>query len=557
MLKIIRKHEGTIGICLLFLLSAVLITVPNFFSHYFKLTLDGYVHLNRFQGGITDAIRQLQVPLPINMIGFSNVGAAFNSAYPWMAGWVFILPELIFNNPLHALFVGLVLLNFITALNAYFLMRKVANNQVIRILGAFLYEFNTYHLIIVFGRNAFGEALAYAFIPLAILGLLEIMRLEKVGIFNLAFGMGMIINSHILSTILTAVALAVLLGINYRQITNWLMVIRYIFYAIIVTFLFSGFTIINFLTIFLKNKLSSPPFYLLPIAPDLMSKAVINNTVTDYPYSWNLGIVLTIILIMMLIQVAKRKADYNKYVIVASLLFICMFNWFVPVFDQIQKTGVGALQFTGRLLSYSALFLIIGFCMYLDQVFPLKRKQIKKLAGVISLIIFACGFMSVWNYHRILNDSSVRLALTRQNYNDAARHNPFSFEDYLPKNTVKIIKKQKEKVRVKAATTTAITFKLDNPDHKEITLPFAFYNGIKYTSSKKLIKAGHVNLRNTKANGELKISVKPTPAYIGLFVFTVIVTLLGSLFVLVINTGRLKIGSGVSQKSESTSFFDA
>lgn len=547
MLKIIRKHEGTIGICLLFLLSAVLITVPNFFSHYFKLTLDGYVHLNRFQGGITDAIRQLQVPLPINMIGFSNVGAAFNSAYPWMAGWVFILPELIFNNPLHALFVGLVLLNFITALNAYFLMRKVANNQVIRILGAFLYEFNTYHLIIVFGRNAFGEALAYAFIPLAILGLLEIMRLEKVGIFNLAFGMGMIINSHILSTILTAVALAVLLGINYRQITNWLMVIRYIFYAIIVTFLFSGFTIINFLTIFLKNKLSSPPFYLLPIAPDLMSKAVINNTVTDYPYSWNLGIVLTIILIMMLIQVAKRKADYNKYVIVASLLFICMFNWFVPVFDQIQKTGVGALQFTGRLLSYSALFLIIGFCMYLDQVFPLKRKQIKKLAGVISLIIFACGFMSVWNYHRILNDSSVRLALTRQNYNDAARHNPFSFEDYLPKNTVKIIKKQKEKVRVKAATTTAITFKLDNPDHKEITLPFAFYNGIKYTSSKKLIKAGHVNLRNTKANGELKISVKPTPAYIGLFVFTVIVTLLGSLFVLVINTGRLKIGSGVSQ----------
>lgn len=557
MLKIIRKHEGTIGICLLFLLSAVLITVPNFFSHYFKLTLDGYVHLNRFQGGITDAIRQLQVPLPINMIGFSNVGAAFNSAYPWMAGWVFILPELIFNNPLHALFAGLVLLNFITALNAYFLMRKVANNQVIRILGAFLYEFNTYHLIIVFGRNAFGEALAYAFIPLAILGLLEIMRLEKVGIFNLAFGMGMIINSHILSTILTAVALAVLLGINYRQITNWLIVIRYIFYAIIVTFLFSGFTIINFLTIFLKNKLSSPPFYLLPIVPDLMSKAVINNTVTDYPYSWNLGIVLTIILIMMLIQVAKRKADYNKYVIVASLLFICMFNWFVPVFDQIQKTGVGALQFTGRLLSYSAIFLIIGFCMYLDQVFPLKRKQIKKLAGVISLIIFACGFMSVWNYHRILNDSSVRLALTRQNYNDAARHNPFSFEDYLPKNTVKIIKKQKDKVRVKAATTTAITFKLDNSDHKEITLPFAFYNGIKYTSSKKLIKAGHVNLRNTKANGELKISVRPAPVYSGLLVFTVIVTLLGSLFVLIVNTGRLKIGSGVSQKSESTSFFDA
>ncbi|WP_407366451.1 hypothetical protein, partial [Limosilactobacillus oris] len=244
-------------------------------------------------------------------------------------------------------------------------------------------------------------------------------------------------------------------------------------------------------------------------------------------------------------------------VIVASLLFICMFNWFVPVFDQIQKTGVGALQFTGRLLSYSAIFLIIGFCMYLDQVFPLKRKQIKKLAGVISLIIFACGFMSVWNYHRILNDSSVRLALTRQNYNDAARHNPFSFEDYLPKNTVKIIKKQKDKVRVKAATTTAITFKLDNPDHKEITLPFAFYNGIKYTSSKKLIKAGHVNLRNTKANGELKISVRPAPVYSGLLVFTVIVTLLGSLFVLIVNTGRLKIGSGVSQKSESTSFFDA
>lgn len=541
MLKIIRKHEGAISICLIFLLSAFLITVPNFFSHYFKLTLDGYVHLNRFQGGVADAIRQLQVPLPINMVGFNNVGAAFNSAYPWIAGWFLILPELIFNNPLHALFVGLVLLNFITVLNAYFLMGKVSNSQIIKILGAFLYEFNTYHLIIVFGRNAFGEALAYAFIPLAILGLLEIIQLERVGIFNLAFGMGMIINSHILSTILTAFALVVLLGINYRQITNWLTIIKYIFYSITVTLLFSGFTIVNFLTIFLKNKLSSPPFYLLPIAPDLMSKAVINNTVTDYPYSWNLGIVLTTILIVMLIQVTKHRSDYNKYIMVASLLFICMFNWFIPIFDKIQKTGVGSLQFMGRLLSYSAIFLIIGFCMYLNQILPLRRKQIKKLGGIISLIIFTCGFMSVWNYHRILNDSSVRLALTRQNYNNVARHNSYSYEDYLPKNTEKIIKRQKGKVSVKDATITSITFKINNPYHNKIILPFAFYNGIKYTSSKGVIKVDHVNLRSTKANGELKISVRPSPGYNALFAFTVIIVLLGSLFVLMINTGLLKM----------------
>ena len=123
-------------------------------------------------------------------MGYGNVGEVFNGMYPWLAGLVFIIPRALLSSPMHALFIGFYLLNILTILNTYLLVRKLSNNYYIRLIGVVLYQLNAYHLTLMYSRNALGEALAYAFLPLLMLGCHLIWNNKKIGILYLALGMG-------------------------------------------------------------------------------------------------------------------------------------------------------------------------------------------------------------------------------------------------------------------------------------------------------------------------------------------------------------------------------
>ena len=131
-------------------------------------------------------------------MGYGNVGEVFNGMYPWLSGLVFIIPRVLVDSPMHALFISFYLLNIVTILNTYLLVRKLSKNYYIRLIGIVLYQLNTYHLTLMYSRNALGEALAYTFLPLVMLGCYLIWNNEKLGILYLALGMGMIINSHMI-----------------------------------------------------------------------------------------------------------------------------------------------------------------------------------------------------------------------------------------------------------------------------------------------------------------------------------------------------------------------
>ena len=151
-----------IMLALFFLVLAFISTYPAFIGHFFKLTMDGQIHLIRFES-VADAIKNKELPPIVNFMGYGNVGEVFNGMYPWLAGLVFIIPRALLSSPMHALFIGFYLLNILTILNTYLLVRKLSNNYYIRLIGVVLYQLNAYHLTLMYSRNALGEALAYAF----------------------------------------------------------------------------------------------------------------------------------------------------------------------------------------------------------------------------------------------------------------------------------------------------------------------------------------------------------------------------------------------------------
>lgn len=118
----------------------------------------------------------------------------------------------------------------------------------------------------MYARNAIGESLAYAFLPLIFIGCYQHMaQKNKNGIISLALGMGLVFNSHLITAFFTTILILIV------------EIIRLFFKIIsrkeILSFIISSFTcipvvlfsIINIATVSLANHVQTPWKDMIPI----------------------------------------------------------------------------------------------------------------------------------------------------------------------------------------------------------------------------------------------------------------------------------------------------
>ena len=174
----------------------------------FKIPADGQIHLARYEQ-VFQSLRHLKVPAEISFIGPGHNLNAVISCYPWLGGFLFILPRFfIFKHIMVAIFIGFWLVNLLTALAIFYLIRTLrCTNRLLRICLVTYWLFNSYHLNLLYFRMAFGEFLAYAYLPLAVAGIIKIGRKEKRGIYPLVLGMSGIANSHLLSLLIVTLGI--------------------------------------------------------------------------------------------------------------------------------------------------------------------------------------------------------------------------------------------------------------------------------------------------------------------------------------------------------------
>ena len=111
----------------------------------------------------------------------------------------------------------LFLCTFVTCITVSWLIREFTDKVSVISVGIFLFLFAGYRITDVYTRAALGEVLAFAFVPVALLGIYRIFYKEQPDWFVLALGFSGVFLSHNLTFVLCCILFAVFFLINIRK----------------------------------------------------------------------------------------------------------------------------------------------------------------------------------------------------------------------------------------------------------------------------------------------------------------------------------------------------
>ncbi|QZQ48007.1 hypothetical protein JJE68_01498 [Pediococcus acidilactici] len=497
----------------LFFAASVIMTYPAFSGHFMKLTMDGGIHLSRMES-IFEMIKMGKLPPLVNFIGLGNHGNAFNGMYPWVSMAIFfVLPRFFLTSPMHALFASYVLINIATLFNAYLLTRELSKDTRIRLFATLFYGFNAYHLTLLFSRNAVGEALAYTFAPLVLLGCFQIWRGRTRGILHIALGMGMIANSHVISLFLMVLFLVVLefSRLILKKIT-WQEIINFVIaggLAILIGF----YSITNIIKISRANHLYTPGKKLVPIQVSEMVTNVLNNSIQDKSEVFNIGLIGLGILLFLLIQLFRHQKlqSWNGWGLLAIVLFILTTAWLPFQKPWVINSIFGNIQFLGRILSLIILSLVIAITLYLTQ----NHKYNVFMLTFTSVLLIVMGIGSVSQFHWKKNDDPIRYYVNNKNLVATAHTEGYGFKDYAVANSKGDILYLRANTPIKKykGTGDEATFVV-NASHRRATIPINLYKNVEYqiyVDGKKIKQfkcAKILSLALSRRNHKIKLIAK-------------------------------------------------
>lgn len=378
-----RKEKFT-NLIIISLIS-VSFVLPFFLS---KGVINGNNHEDwAFQFGrirsIISALTNGSVPLGVNFLDFSSQGLAVNSLYPYFSLYFFIWPFLLPVRLKISVFVFAFLITFVTAGSMWKLSCSFTDKRWVKISAVLLYLFNNYHLLLMYKRFALGEILGYAFLPLAIAGLLDIWHNKQYGYITLALGMSLILNSHILSAMLTIILLVILEAfhvlVNHVKFDE----LKRIAQAAGLTIVLIGPSIYNFIKVSFSNKFETPStvfslntfalhptMYIRDIRNIFLPQALSNYTYQD----WNLGIVIVILsaisVIYLIRKYSRQYLDGIFFGILGFLLLLTTTTLFKWNFTENYRafSFLKMIQFPSRILLLATPMLIAPIAMMMDRL---------------------------------------------------------------------------------------------------------------------------------------------------------------------------------------------
>lgn len=370
---------------------ALISTEVAFTGHFFNINYDGIFHISRMEN-IYQALIKGHLPSSTAFIGLGNKGIAVNAMYPWLSTLIFIFPRIFGMSPFVSLYVGFFIMNFVTIVAVYKLMKKISNNRGAICVGIFLYQFNAYHFELMYSRVALGEALCYMVAPFVVYGVLLIWQKDRLGVLWLGLGMSVIANSHILSLVMfsTSILLIELIRLLLRKVS--IEEIKYLIISAILTFFMALYSLYNVINWMLHNKMVSPILSIIPVDPQKYFTATVLNNFKESS-SPTMGAAITFALIFMLFMVIKNNMGSWRYWIVGSVsIFLISLNWFP--WRLLAETPLNIFQFTMRLYALVAISLAVGVTIFLTY---------KKFENTLGVVVVCVLTMSIAIFGTLTN----------------------------------------------------------------------------------------------------------------------------------------------------------
>ena len=432
-----KKHRYFyIFIFFFFIILATYISFP-FFKDLQFIGHDLEFHLLRIEG-ISSGLDYGSFPVKIYPNYFNNYGYANGIFYPDMF--------LYFPAILHSLGFRLItsfkifmfFINFTTIFSIYISIYKISKSKFSGLCGVILYSLSPYRLTDIYPRGALGEILAFIFIPIAILGIYEILFGDSKKWYILSIGFIGVLNSHIISfTLLCGIAS--------------------IFFIINIKILLSNKERLYNLLIAASISILLSLWFLLPLLEQLLQDKFVVNTInvggnlanfalkpheilnsfkpSSYIPDWSIipnklivGLLLTILPIACIFLSFRKNIKFNSdkfnYLclflgITSLLLCTSIFPW------KLVEEQFSFIQFSWRFLMFATLFLSIYVSISMNKIIN------KKVYRYIFLCVFLI-FSLITAYPTLKAINS----LSPLEGNDITLHNnAVGTGEYVPANT--------------------------------------------------------------------------------------------------------------------------
>jgi hypothetical protein len=177
---------------------------------------DAILHAGRIED-IAQAIRAGDIPTHFNFQGVSKAGNAMSISYPELFLYVPALLRLTGMPLLLVYKLLLIMINSAAVLVGFYSMRMITKSRYIALIFSALYGLCIFRLSVLSLACAVGQALGMAFVPLAIAGIHRILYGDRKWL-TLTIAMTCIIQSHVITTFITCLFIALFLLVNIKKL---------------------------------------------------------------------------------------------------------------------------------------------------------------------------------------------------------------------------------------------------------------------------------------------------------------------------------------------------
>ena len=356
---------------------------------------DTRFHMARIEG-IARGLQSGQFPVRIHGGTLNDYGYPNSIFYPELMLYIPAALHILGVSVYSCFKFYVIFMNALTFLIGYVAFKKMSNRRYIGITLSIIYLLLPYRILCAYWRSAIGEFTAMTFLPFVIYGLYAIIYGNKKDWYYLTIGATGVLQSHILTTEMTAVFAVVFVLIGIKELFTKEKRILSLVIAAIFTVVLNFWFIVPMILMMLQLKLEVFNRAALTsrfASFDISNIFAINKIEIAGPYS--LGVIVLFTLGLYLVyrtaymdKVEKLfKAGDNLLVnsIVFTWMSTALFPWAAAEKIPVIGSVVSSVQFPTRFLTIVQLTGVALLALFVSMA--INSEKVKKIGCFILVLV--------------------------------------------------------------------------------------------------------------------------------------------------------------------------
>ncbi|MBO0439405.1 hypothetical protein JZO69_03460 [Enterococcus sp. DIV0869a] len=514
-----QSQKNTLILLILLWISAISI-FPYFLTNYIFSQDDLLFHRTRLDR-YYQTVKHLDFfPRVFPTMGL-NFGYGADLFYPSILLLPFAFFRIIGISFVPSYYLYQFLISFITAATSYYFLYAIKNKKKQALLFSCFYTLATYRLIDQSVRAALGETLAFAFLPLFILGVYTIFYTNQHRWKLLSVSMSLLIASHLITAFYSFILLIIFILLNWKKCKQ--AQIKSLIQSGALTIGLSAWFLFPYLeqTYHLTFNFANTTLWATGLnfsLSNLISNSLANVSAPFTELKPNIGLFLLVVVIIACFNYQKLTTNNKKITLATLCLILLATNIFPWAFFKVSV--LATIQFPWRLLLFSSFFASLLATGLIEQFQLLSSRQVLMFIAISSFLTIS------FNVNNLMQSNSQNsITVTNKNYSDFYESEIGHGKEYLIKDTdfkkyfaspSPIIDGVSSSDSLNQADNkyNYSSYTLQTNGTQEVQLPKFYYKGYEVKDGQKVLsnynKAGLVTVKLDNGIHNITVSYKKT-----------------------------------------------